>query len=358
MAETRQPGDGRPGSRIHPFYIFLLLAGMVFCIWYLWRVERQRLVELPGAYLAAPARGPVRVEFVTSKDGWGIDAEGHTLFRTQDGGRSWQLARRFPRETISDLQFFEDEIGFVVLNGSLYKTTDGGARWQKIFSAPEGRPIERMIFFSARAGLFLDRSRSIWRTEDGGRNWQHENAERLSERTPRTLSQLPPPATDPAATLGAEPADLRQRLERATALFARGDFQAVLAALEPIEHPTAAVAALRGWAFYRQHQIARAKQAFLQALALDPSSLQAQNGKAYCLYREYNYAEAEKTFQQVLARAPEDVDALIGTGLIAFYSSRYAEAEEIFQKVRRLDPDNMEVLEYLERARRSRTSGG
>lgn len=345
--------------RIHPFYIFLLLAGMAICIWYLWQMETRRMLDLSAAYTRAPARGPVRLQFLTPREGWGTDAEGHTLFHTEDGGRSWSVVRRFSKETLSDFQFFENNTGFALLNGSLYKTADGGQRWERIYLSPDDRAIERMLFFSARAGLFLDRSRTVWRTEDGGRNWQRENIEQLSDRSPRGLEEIERASAQPAPdAVGPEAAEVRQRVERATTLFAHGDYNAVLAVLAPIERPTAPVATLRGWAFYRQHDVVRAKQAFLQALALDPKSLPAQNGQAYCLYREYRYADAEKIFQQVLASAPEDVDALIGTGLIALYSGRYVEAEEIFQKVRRLDPNNKEIPEYLERARRSRESGG
>lgn len=361
MAEGKKPRESRASSRIHPAYILLLLIGMAVCLWYLWRVESRRLGDTAYSLPGPLAKGPARVQYVTPRLGWGIDTRGHTLFRTQNGGRNWEVASQFPEETVEEFQFFEDASGFALVNGSLYKTNDGGDRWQKIFPAPEGRPIERMIFFDARTGLFMDRGRNVWRTHDGGRTWQREASERLSERTPRAIQEIPATTETPpppaAAPISPEEADLRKRIDRASAQFTKGEFEDVLATLEPIEHPTAQIAVLRAWSFYRQHDIDRARQAFLQALALEPSNIQALNGKGYCLYRDYRYDEAEGAFRQVLGRAPENVDALIGLGLIEFYRGRYARAEEIFEKVQRFEPENKEILEYLDKARHRRESG-
>jgi photosystem II stability/assembly factor-like uncharacterized protein len=117
---------------------------------------------LPGALLAQDTPGwrklptePYRgkqddIAFASPDTGWYGNGAGK-LYRTLDGGESWQIVRDQPGTFIRALGFIDAETGFIGNVGTdyypgvtdahpLYRTRDGGATWEAV-TAPG---IERM----------------------------------------------------------------------------------------------------------------------------------------------------------------------------------------------------------------------
>jgi photosystem II stability/assembly factor-like uncharacterized protein len=112
------------------------------------------------------------VWFNTEKSGFAV---GHTeIFATMDGGASWQeVALDSPVEGLTDVQFLNDQKGFITAgNGKLLRTTDGGKTWSILgpFFQQGGTLSlvrEDLIFFAPFRG-----DEQIYRSFDLGNTWE------------------------------------------------------------------------------------------------------------------------------------------------------------------------------------------
>ncbi|HZS30393.1 MAG TPA: hypothetical protein VFA37_03985 [Gaiellaceae bacterium] len=134
-----------------------------------------------------------QVTFVDRRHGWlysgnvasnSAPLARSALFRTSDGGRSWQRAT--PKGCCGDLSFVDDRLGFLAGPRGLYETRNGGASWTRIGSQGSGEPL----FLDARRGVLL-LDGGILRTADGGRRW-----------TSILLSGQPPAAGNKTVVMG------------------------------------------------------------------------------------------------------------------------------------------------------------
>jgi len=124
--------------------------------------------------LSTSQLGLSKVQFVNAQDGWvlsspgGVAAgsEGEDLFRTTDGGQTWSLVARAPGAL--PLQGIKSGMGWISsttgwITGSiaipnavyLYRSQDGGVSWQPqaLPSSFPAQATEPPVFFSAREGL-------------------------------------------------------------------------------------------------------------------------------------------------------------------------------------------------------------
>lgn len=99
----------------------------------------QKPADPPGMVRAADAPAEalyefVAVDFVDEKTGWvaGRDQEQNVsaVFRTTDGGATWEQAVEFSPGLIQDIDFASPTAGwFVTAEGGIYASRDGGASW-------------------------------------------------------------------------------------------------------------------------------------------------------------------------------------------------------------------------------------
>jgi hypothetical protein len=136
---------------------------------------------------------------VSNRDGWGASlafvpkrsnalfaAIGHSAFRSNDAGRSWQsITSGLPGQTVADLVLDPRRSGTLYAavaskTGAIYKTTNGGRSWRRILSAPfqvyavAVDPERPATLFAS--GAFIpphpDQGRyRILRSIDSGRTW-------------------------------------------------------------------------------------------------------------------------------------------------------------------------------------------
>ncbi|HEX5024623.1 MAG TPA: YCF48-related protein [Agriterribacter sp.] len=99
-------------------------------------------------------------------------ALGDNLWKTTDGGNSWELLHAFtPPSRFYKTLFFSDEMnGWVSVPTGLFKTTDGGVNWVKIDSDLFSWTIGGIFFHDANSGYISNRN-NILKTEDGGASW-------------------------------------------------------------------------------------------------------------------------------------------------------------------------------------------
>jgi photosystem II stability/assembly factor-like uncharacterized protein len=136
------------------------------------------------------------IVFLTSRIGYYGTGKGR-LFRTTDGGHSWELAWEHPGTFIRSLGFIDGQRGFlgnlgVGLAGTtdpvpLYRTGDGGRTWQAVQAGSasiagvcaidilharaivEGELRDRILVHAAGRA---NGPAQLLRSEDGGENWR------------------------------------------------------------------------------------------------------------------------------------------------------------------------------------------
>lgn len=71
--------------------------------------------------------------FLNENLGWAANGWGYKTYKTTDGGDSWSLIFETPDEYQRNIEFLNENIGFLgTLTENFYKTTDGGATWEAL----------------------------------------------------------------------------------------------------------------------------------------------------------------------------------------------------------------------------------
>jgi photosystem II stability/assembly factor-like uncharacterized protein/tetratricopeptide (TPR) repeat protein len=138
--------------------------------------------------LASPVtRGDARlhaIHFIDPDRGWGVGDRG-VIWRTSDGGRSWEFQDSGVGCSLRDVYFVDGRHGWIVggwthpythhTSGVVLRTVDSGETWTRVPGdiLPN---LNRVRFFSSREGIALGASSAlfpsgVFRTMDGGRSW-------------------------------------------------------------------------------------------------------------------------------------------------------------------------------------------
>lgn len=155
---------------------------------------------------------------------WRVGEAG-TLFRSQDGGQSWQRQDSGVAVPLFDVSFSDAQQGWALgAEGAFLRTLDGGQHWMPA-KLPEGdSTIPRLR--PPRAGLLqIEASGRQWSSRDGGMSWalgRHELAAWLPDDSRWTLGNGELRVSrdgglrfETALQLPAEDADLQWRLSHA-----------------------------------------------------------------------------------------------------------------------------------------------
>ncbi len=120
----------------------------------------QRMPSPRGLHPAATLSFPtVRV---------GSLADGRRLFRTDDGGGSWQLVHTVGRD-LQGAVFVTPSEGLLPTDGGLLRSGDGGRSWQSVTVIP-GMRFPLLSVLDARHWWLAEAGRLL-QTADGGRSW-------------------------------------------------------------------------------------------------------------------------------------------------------------------------------------------
>ncbi|MEM7201529.1 MAG: YCF48-related protein [Planctomycetota bacterium] len=131
--------------------------------------EGLRLPETFGLY---------DVQFPTPTTGYVCGWDGG-IYKTLDAGTTWtKLDTRAPAQVFRSLSFVDEQTGFALggsafAGGRLYRTTDGGATWENRGS-PTGVTLSALSFINANEGVtvgYRNGREAILRTPNGGGTW-------------------------------------------------------------------------------------------------------------------------------------------------------------------------------------------
>nr|NQU89978.1 T9SS type A sorting domain-containing protein [Bacteroidota bacterium] len=111
------------------------------------------------------------VYFLNENIGWLIDILGNRICRTLNGGDAWTFIA--PGGNPNSIFFLNDDIGYVsTWGGYLFRTVDGGDTWDEFYSFPQG-VFSKVFFIDQLEGWFMA-SHSLYHTVDGGLSWVYE----------------------------------------------------------------------------------------------------------------------------------------------------------------------------------------
>lgn len=173
-----------------------------------WTYQTVLFAYIPGLEGSDQLGGPVAISFANKEYGWlmvapqhGMSTEPGVLYRTENGGTTWQVVSSTYSNSGNPSLPFNGELSFAGsqdgwLVGSmattspklLYKTADGGVHWSKVLiPIAKGMPGDKASViappvFSAKHGAMAVRFRGtgssvIYESADGGETWQFAYAQ-------------------------------------------------------------------------------------------------------------------------------------------------------------------------------------
>lgn len=142
-----------------------------------------RSADVPKSWLDDAALHDV--QFVGSKIGYAVGAHG-AIWKTEDGGRSWQLVPSGTTSSLHSVCFLTDQVGWVAgrevvpfagLDAGVLLFTENGGRTWKPLSNQQLPALSFVKFFGLEDGVVVGHPSGsspsgILKTNDGGVSWQ------------------------------------------------------------------------------------------------------------------------------------------------------------------------------------------
>ncbi len=107
---------------------------------------------------------PAYVRYLSWVFGWS-ESEG-ALFRTSDGGATWQPVGAGTVTPLTKTSFVSPKLGWAISERTIYSTEDAGARWTRQLRSEQ--PLRAIAFVDEKNGLAVGEGGTIYRTAQGG----------------------------------------------------------------------------------------------------------------------------------------------------------------------------------------------
>lgn len=109
--------------------------------------------------------------FLDEQNGWAVTEK--ALFKTRNGGAGWQKITISGESYLSDLQFLNPRLGYLIGLQGLYRSIDSGLTWAKV--PGNFIPDKSLHFTDSLKGWVTSNSKPAY-TSDGGTNFSISNS--------------------------------------------------------------------------------------------------------------------------------------------------------------------------------------
>lgn len=118
------------------------------------------------------------VFFINENVGWSANGSKGQVYKTTDGGASWDLKFTLEGAYFRNIEFLNENIGFLgMLSSQFYKTTDGGDSWElvNISTTPESICGLDAVGSSTiyGCGAFFSSDAWVIKSVDSGETWEY-----------------------------------------------------------------------------------------------------------------------------------------------------------------------------------------
>lgn len=116
------------------------------------------------------------VDFINSDIGFATEFSNlmtGKLFKTTNSGESWTLSKEFD-ERVTEIQFLNENTGYVLGMFSVYKTLDGGSTWVKKGIGTNSL-MYSFYFTDQSTGFAIGEASCVYKTVDSGDTWSVYN---------------------------------------------------------------------------------------------------------------------------------------------------------------------------------------
>ncbi len=115
--------------------------------------------------------------FITNDIGWAANGPSGQVYKTTDGGESWDFQFEVSGSYFRNIEFLDENVGFLgTLDGNFYKTVDGGENWNTVTITPNPPAICGMDAVNTTTiygcGAYFSPA-FIIKSVDGGETWDY-----------------------------------------------------------------------------------------------------------------------------------------------------------------------------------------
>lgn len=102
----------------------------------------------------------------------GLATAGDALYRTQDGGGTWDRVADGPVGLLTGGRAAQAALVCVTAGGQVWRSADAGVGWEQQTTSLDGQPITHLASVQTDPSrLFAAGGTQIWGSHDGGRSW-------------------------------------------------------------------------------------------------------------------------------------------------------------------------------------------
>ena len=125
-----------------------------------------------------------KVLFLNYDSGYISGGQNGKIIKTTDGGQNWVFVNLNVSESINDLKFLNENVGYAATSGGkIFKTQNGGQNWELVYS--QSGSINEILLYDTNTVFCVGSGGKILKSSDGADSWTV-----LNSNTTRRLNSI------------------------------------------------------------------------------------------------------------------------------------------------------------------------
>ena len=111
------------------------------------------------------------IDFVNDDVGWMADRD--VLYKTLDGGETWLSLSLDKNIRIEKIDYVNENTGWLIADDKILKSDDGGQNWQVQKTVEDEVDLKALYVVNDSVIYFAGNQSTIFKSMDGGETWIH-----------------------------------------------------------------------------------------------------------------------------------------------------------------------------------------